>query len=234
MADQPPTAARRVDPTALQAARLHIGQIRATWPMLEDARTTRITRPHLALSGRAAASRDEDLRAERADRDAAIAYRALAASPAPLALAVLDAENEAITLLADLTWRIRSDLRQWSTVLETPPTDVDGRLTWLTTHLADTTPELVATAAGELRTAARAVMAAAGHQDADDWRPSGKRCPVCGQRSIQVWDLSHNRLEHTRECTGQHDDGKPCRCTGTDCPCERPGARPGSRHLWPA
>lgn len=223
-----------VDPTALQQARLHIGQIRVCWPMLGDARTARVSRPSVALSGRAAAMRDEDLRAERADRDAAVSYRALAASPAPVNLAVVDAETIAADQLRELHWTLHSDLRHWSRYIQPWPTTIDAQCSWLTEHLENASPALVDQAAVDLGQAARTVMGAVGHVEADDWRPSGLRCAVCGQRAITVWDRSTDLREWTRECTGQRDDGKPCRCDGNGCPCGRAGARAGSKHLWPA
>lgn len=221
-----------VDPTALQTARLHIGQIRVCWPMLDDARTARISRPSVALSGRAAASRDEDLRAERADRDAAIAYRALAAAPAPVNLAVVDAEAEVRTLISELSWLIRSDLRDWSRLIEPPPDDIDGRLTWLTGMLDNAAPTVVLAAGLALPPAARGLTRAVGYEV--EWQPTGRRCPACGQRAIHTWRESSDPRERTLECSGQRDDGKPCRCDGDECPCGRAGARAGSKHLWPA
>lgn len=223
-----------VDPTALQTARLSIGQTRVCWPMLAEARTARVSRGSVALSGRAAASRDEDLRAERADRDAAIGYRALAAEPAPVNLAVVDAELMAGEQLRELHWTLRSDLRHWGRYLRPWPGATDQRCTWLTEYLEHAGADLVDQAAKDLRQVAHTIAGAVGHQLADDWRTSGKRCPCCGQRAITIWDLSSDRREHTRECTGQTDDGRPCRCAGPDCDCGRPGARAGTRHLWPA
>lgn len=229
-----------VDPTALQTARLSIGQIRLCWPMLGDARTTRVTRPSVALSGRAAASRDADLRAERADRDAATTYRALAASPAPVRLEVVDAERNAVEALTALQWTIRSDLRQWSKLLVPWPTGVEQRLTWLTEMLDATSPAAVDQAAAELPRVARTLAGTVGHQLADDWRSMAtSRCPSCRQRALSLWDASPDRREHTVECTGEvYDDERdrnvPCRCAGDGCPCGRTGARSGSRHLWPA
>lgn len=222
------------DPTAIQQARLSIGQIRRCWPMLGPARTTRVTRPSVALVGRAAAARDADLRAERADRDAATTYRALAASPAPVNLAVVDAERNALEALTAIHWAIRSDLRQWSRLLVPWPTGVDQRLTWLTEMLDCTSAAAVDQAATELPPLARQLAGVVGHQLADDWKPTSRRCPCCGQRALSRWDASPDRREHTVECTGQGEDGRPCRCAGEGCPCGRAGARSGSRHLWPA
>lgn len=228
-----------VDPSALQTARLSVGQIRLCWPMLDDARTTRVTRPTMALSGRAAASRDADLRAERADRDAATTYRALAASPAPLNLAVVDVERQAVESLTAVQWTIRSDLRQWQRYLVPWPTGIEQRLTWLTEMLDAASAAAVDQAAADLPAIARRVAGAVGHQLADDWRPTSRRCPCCGQRALGLWDVSPDRREHTVECTGEaYDDERdrnvPCRCAGDGCPCARIGARSGSRHLWPA
>lgn len=227
-----------VDPSALQTARLSIGQIRLCWPMLGDARTTRVSRPHVALSGRAAATRDADLRAERADRDSTTTYRALAASPAPVRLEVVDAERNAVEALTALHWTIRSDLRQWQRYLVPWPTGIQQRLTWLTTMLDATSAAAVDQAAEELPRIARTLAAAVGHQLADDWKPTSRRCPSCGQRALSRWDASPDRREHTVECTGEtydeeRDRNVPCRCAGDGCPCGRPGARAGSKHLWP-
>jgi hypothetical protein len=226
-----------IDPTALQTARLHIGHIRVIWPTLDDARATRRTAAHGPLSGRAAASRDADLRAERADRDAAQTYRALATTPAPANLAVVDAEVEVLATIGATTWAVRSDLRQWSRLLPVIPAAVDGKLSWLTAMLDATSADVVDQAAHDLARAAWQLANALDVRLDDDWHPAGRRCPACGQRALYAWRESPDPREWTVECRGEVEDGdhtKPCRCAGDDCPCGRPGARPKTRHLWPA
>jgi hypothetical protein len=228
-----------IDPTALQTARLHIGHIRICWPTLDDARTARVSRPTVALSGRAAQARDADLRAERADRDAAQTYRALATTPAPANLAIVDAEVETLATIGATAWAIRSDLRQWGRYVPVIPAAVDSKLSWLTTMLEQTSPDVVDQAAADLRHAARGLCRAIGLRLDDDetWHANGKRCPACGQRALKVWRESPDPREWTIECRGEVEDGdrtKPCRCAGDDCPCGRPGARAKTRHLWPA
>lgn len=231
-----------VDPTALQTARLSCGQIRALWPMLGDARTSRITRPSVALSGRAAASRDADLRAERADRDTVVGYRALAASPAPVSLAVVDAEIETLSVVTATIWAVRSDLRQWSRAVPDVPHSLEGKTAWLTDMLDATAAGIVDQAADDLSSTARRLAGAVGLSLHDGWRASARRCPACRQRALHTWDASVDPREWTVECRGEllvddrpdHTRTTPCRCTGDTCPCARPGARKGSRHLWPA
>jgi hypothetical protein len=230
-----------IDPTALQTARLSIGQIRVCWPMLAEARTARVSRGSVALSGRAAASRDEDLRAERADRDGTVAYRALATTPAPTNLAVLDAEVEVHATIGATTWAIRSDLRQWSRLVPAIPAGVDGKLSWLTGMLEGTGPDVVDQAAKDLARSARMLASAVGIRLDDDetWHSLGRRCPSCGLRALWIWQESPDPREWTVECRGEIEDedcGRthPCRCAGPDCDCQRPGARPKTRHLWPA
>jgi hypothetical protein len=237
-----------VDPTALQAARLAIGHLRVTWPLLgdlRDASSARTVRSSAPLSARAREARDELLRAERADRGATLTYRALAPSPAPANLQLLDAEVETLATVGATAWAIRSDLREWTRgrhgVRHIPaiPHDVDGKLSWLTTGLDYTSPAVVDQAAADLTAAARRLASATGTRLDDDWRGSGKRCPACGLRALWTWRRSPVKGEATVECRGEPTDpdsgrSTPCRCRGDDCPCGRPGARPGTRHLWPA
>jgi hypothetical protein len=231
-----------VDPTALQAARLACGHLRVTWPLLGDlrdaasARTVRSTAP---LSARAREARDELLRAERADRASTLTYRALAPSPAPANLALLDAEGDAHTTIVATIWAVRSDLRQWSRHVPAIPETLDGKLSWLTAMLDGSSARVVDQAAQDLTTAARRLAAATRTRLDDDWHGSGKRCPACGLRALWTWRQSPVRGEATIECRGEPSDPQtgrsaPCRCRGDDCPCDRPGARAGTRHLWPA
>jgi hypothetical protein len=227
-----------VDPTALQAARLACGHLRVTWPLLADLRdasSARTVRSSAPLSARAKEARDELLRAERADRGATLTYRALAPSPAPANLAVLDAEREAHTAIVATIWAVRSDLRQWSGLVPAIPEGVAGKLTWITRMLDGTAAGVVDQAAVDLTAAARRLASATGTRLDDDWTAVGRRCPACGQKALYRWAQSTSRLEWATECRAEipGDRGTiPCRCAGDPCPCQRPGARPGTRHLW--
>lgn len=224
-----------VDPSALQAARLALGQIRMCWPLLADARTTRTPRSSAPLSAARRAAQDELVRAERADREAEQTYRALAASPAPLNLVVVDAEQATQDAITVTYWAIRNDLRQWSSsIARWPSLIIASQLTWLTGMLEHTAAHVVDQAAADLTNAVRQLAAVAGVRLDDDWRPLGRRCPNCGLRSLHRWNASTDRREHTIECTNNGGATEPCRCTGDSCPCARSGARTGSRHLWPA
>lgn len=231
-----------IDPTALQQARLAIGHIRVCWPHLDDMRdatSARTVRAIPQLSVGARERRDELLRAERADRDANQTYRALAPSPAPANLQLLDAELHALGVLHHVAWLIRCDLRQWSRYLEPWPTAIDARLTWITTMLEQTGPAVVADAQLPLDMAARRLAGAVQLRLDDDWHATGRRCPACGLRALHTWRQSTVQAEWTTECRGEpqiDDSGRttPCRCAGPDCPCARPGARLASKHLWPA
>jgi hypothetical protein len=235
-------AVTAVDPTALQAARLAIGHIRVCWPLLDDLRdasSARTVRTGGPLTARAREARDELLRAERADRATTLTYRASAPSPAPANLALLDAEVEVLATIGATTWAIRSDLRQWSRTVPVIPASVDGKLTWLTTMLDGTAAGVVDQAAADLTAAARRLAGATGTRLDDDWRATGRRCPACGLRALHAWRQSPQPAEWTVECRGEPTDphsGRTaaCRCRGADCPCARPGARAGTRHLWPA
>lgn len=226
-----------IDPTSLQAARLAVGHIRHTWPRLAGDRDTPTRSTHGAISERAAAARDAELRAERADREATTKYVALRPTPALANLAVVDAQIETLAAITAAAWAIRSDLRQWSRAIPAIPAPVDGKLTWLTGMLAATAPEVVDQAARDLHHAAGRLAGAAGLRLDDDWHPAG-RCPTCGLRALYAWRESTDPREWTVECRGEPLDDRerphPCRCAGPSCPCQRPGARAGSRHLWPA
>lgn len=230
-----------IDPTALQQARLHIGHIRTAWPHLEDARDAtlrRQARVTATISAKAAETRDAELRAERADREHAERYRALPAAPVPANLALVDAEVDAHATVVATIWAVRSDLRQWSRIVPDIPAPFHGKLSWLTGGLGYTSPDVVDQAARDLTTTARRLTTVLGRRLDDDWNPNGRRCPACTQRSLFAWTVSTDTREWTVECRGQVTDDRghvnPCRCTGTDCPCDRPGARERSHHLWPA
>lgn len=194
--------------------------------------------------------RDAQLRDEREDRDRAERFWALPSTKPPADLDVLDVRTSVLQAMHTSVLLARSDLAPWAghdglvDIPGGPPRHITARTVgtasvWLA-NVLEYLDSAAAAIAGELTPAGRDV-----HQvlqlDPDElWRPMGTaRCPACRQRSLYRWTASGDRRAWTRECRAQLTDGPdlrsvPCLCRGATCPCGRPAARSGSRHLWPA
>lgn len=191
--------------------------------------------------------RDAQLRAEREDRDATERYRALANTRPPADLDVIDVRTNVLQALHTSVLLTRSDLAPWlgrrGLALGEPPRRVTARTigaasSWLADAL-EHTAGAPAAIADELQTPVERVHQVLGLDADEPWKALGTaRCPACRQRSLYRWTASDDRRAWTRECRALFTDGpdrsKPCTCTGPACLCARPGARSGSRHLWPA
>ena len=191
--------------------------------------------------------RDAQLRAEREDRDATERYRALPSTRPPADLDVLDVRTSVLQALHTSVLLARSDLAPWLghqglAIPGGPPRHITARTIgtatmWLA-NVLEHTAGAAAAIASELQPASIHVHQVLGLDPDELWKPLGtSRCPVCRQRALYRWTASPDRRAWTRECRALLPDGersKPCLCRGTTCPCERPGARSGSRHLWPA
>ena len=193
------------------------------------------------------AQRDAQLRAEREDRDRAERFWALPSTRPPADLDILDVRGHVLKALHTSLLLARSDLGPWLgkrglAITAQPPNAVTphtigAAVGWLQAVL-DHTAGAPAAITAELAPAVRRVHQVLDLDPDEHWRSLGTaRCPACRQRALYRWTASTDRRAWTRECRALITDGertKPCTCRGASCPCARPGARNGSRHLWPA
>lgn len=196
------------------------------------------------------AQRDEQLRLEREDRDRTERYRALLSTRPPADLDVLDVRTNVLQVLHTSVLLARSDLGPWlgrrglAVTTEPPRRVTPGTIGAASRWLADVLEHTAAAPsaiAEELQPAVRRVQALPmlGLDPDDGWHSLGTaRCPGCRQRALYRWTASPDRRAWTRECRAllavdPARPPRPCLCAGAGCPCGRPGARPGSRHLWP-
>lgn len=249
---------------AARAAYYAIEQIHITADRIREAWTwlVELTEPGPAAAVPAPAMTDEQAERLEAAAHQARAYRAwnlahgttaLPASPAPVRLAVVDAQAVVDALLAHAVDRLRAAGHRPG-----HPVPVDGRpgvpdrLAWITGYrlgLGTTgrdgilliegaiatvrDPELAADVEQLLTRADRAARAAAadvddpGEQLIDPATSRPARCPACGRRSLQ------------RESTGLiRCVSQSCRCTGDaepdhpECGCRRWEKRPELAHVW--
>ncbi len=185
--------------------------------------------------------RDAAFRAERDDRDRTERFWALPSTRPPADLDVIDVRTNVLQVVHTSLLLARSDLAPWlgryGTAFGTPPrrvtvTTIYSATRWLADVLDFTGGTTAAAIALELGAAVTRVRAVAmlGLDPDDGWHAMGtSRCPACRQRALYRWADGPDRRAWTREC--RNDD---CTCAGAGCPCARDGARPGSRHLWPA
>jgi hypothetical protein len=185
-------------------------------------------------------------RQERADRVATLAAggSALAPSPAPLRVAVLDAQITAGRVVARVT-ELAATTIPAPTVRPHVPADVVAGLDWL----AGPGPVGVAAGAGVVvcrgvvweledqgllvelgrRLAAGAARArAAAGIGADRVVPfPGGRCPVCRSRSLELDRTLPGERWWVVRCISAS-----CRCQGPGCACGQRVRYAGRRHVW--
>lgn len=226
------------DPSTVQGARLAIGSIREALPVLVEARNAPLTRErrYPRPLGKAAAARlDELVAAERLDRLGQLrhGYIPRPAIPVPARLAVVDVEQQLRTTLGDLCWLASSQLRaRWELIwAPNAPAAVpfDAHLDYLTVAVGHVDQGLAAQTEKELDDASRLLLDVL--RLSAVWIPLPRRCPACDRRSLRGYLESPNVHEWTVICHGAQP---ACICAGVDCPCQRPGRRPATRHLWSA
>lgn len=120
----------------VRIARCHLDRLAAAWPMLDDHRDNTLTRrsPTTRHLGRAAALTLDDLiRVERGGRlsNERKGLHPLPASPTPVDLGLLDAEQLTVGALVELSWLAASTLRTrnlgWPPIVQ----DVPTMIAWL-------------------------------------------------------------------------------------------------------
>lgn len=224
------------DASTVQSVQLAIGQIREAWAYLDDDARMR-GRPRIRpwrLTPEAADLMDQLLREERADRpaNARLGLAPSAASTSPANLSVLDAEQHTLSVLHDLVHLAASELYRRTPMLVWAPAEaptIDMRLAYLATTAPLLGEQLARQAANQLTVVARLLRSALALVDV--WTPIVARCPACQRPTLRAQFSSPNVRAWTVECAGADP---ACICTGQECPCQRPGRRPVSRHLWSA
>jgi hypothetical protein len=242
------------DHGTVQVALLAIAQTREAWPYLEAAKDASLARHRpqpRPLTAAARAELDRILRAEKAER---VANQRAGLIPRlagfePARLAVIDAGQLAARTITDLVWLATEQLGDFNSrdpdirralALDgfpiRPPilAGVHPQLDYLADVIALDDENLldaafITAAAVELATSA-AMLRNVLHLD-ESWIPVARRCPCCQRRSIRAYLGSPNVREWTIVCRG---DRPACLCEGRNCPCQRPGRRPGTRHVWSA
>jgi hypothetical protein len=241
------------DPSVTQTALLAVGEIREAWPYLEPAKDAALGRyrpPARPLTAAARAELDRLLRAEKAERIANQRAGLIPRVPtsAPTRLAVIDAEQLAATTVKELMWigastqladfagdaQVR-DAATLDGVPRRPPIlfGIYPQLDFIADLLdlgEDLVDERYATTANAELTATAAMLRNVLHLD-ESWIPVDRRCPACQRRSLRAYLGSPHVREWTIICRG---DRPACLCDGRHCPCERPGRRPATRHVWSA
>lgn len=236
----PPTWAERRDAAGDAATRLH-----QSWSWLallvEPGPETSAGR---VLSDIERDRQAADLRVERYERTkVGASAAALAPSPAPIRLAVVD-------LQAYLTHRVRRvasrcaraavpvgyrpagaavpQLLDWLTVGRPPAPWIGSATGVLERRCAfDRCPAgTLSWAAEQLRHADQLARVAAG-VFTDRLAPLPDRCPVCRLRSLQLDYTSDQRNSWSVVCTSTR-----CVCSGTGCPCRHRIRYEGRRHAW--
>lgn len=171
-------------------------------------------------------------RAERADltetRRQGLAPRG--ASPAPLRIAVLDAQIIALATATDAAWAASSALRTRPMLAYVMPIGDDHRRfeaagEYLTVTLALIHPDLAGSIGTDLDAAARTARTATGAGPGR--KPLAATCPACGRRSLVA--TTYDTDDAIVTC-----DRGDCRCRGVDCLCRRPQRSPGGKHMWAA
>jgi hypothetical protein len=225
-------SARQQHPNTLGALAA-LAALRDAWRYLPDMIEPGSRRQTTRTLGPAAiASLNRLHRAERADltdqQRHGLAPKA--PSPAPLRVAVLDAQILAAGLATDAAWTCSSALRTRPMLgYVMPAGDDHARFTAAAGYLAVALllihPDLAGTLGADLDAAARTCLAAA------DLEPDRHRldvsCPACGRRSLDAVTVD---MGSAATVTCSRPD---CRCHGVDCLCRRPFRQPGARHIWP-
>lgn len=217
------------------AARTALARLRTAWDYLADSLEPGPTSrgEHALTPGRRAAL-DRLTRAERVDRHAtqAAGHTPSGPHPAPLRVAVLDAQVFAVLAAADAAWMAASAIRTrgWPFTYHPAWADDTERFSAACDYLAVTVPRLdvplVEEIGDDLSTADRVARAIAGV--GSDERPVKAECPACEHRSLVADVGPANPADWTIRCTWT-----TCRCRGVDCGCNRPVRWPGRRHQWP-
>lgn len=218
---------RPADPTAVERIRVACAQIIEAWPYLNAARDATMSRSPgsgRVLTARAALTLDDVIRAERGGRlfNERHGHVPLPATAAPVNVHIVDVERAATETLRDLAWWAASHLAGqgwgWPPLRPTIPGDPCAFLTCAAKHLGG----IARPAGAELASTATRLFRAVGLDE--QWHQVGHRCPVCKRRTLL-------RYADTVMCSGR---APRCVCDGDGCPCTRPGAAPGSDHLWQA
>lgn len=186
------------------------------------------------LTPAAKAVRVRQWRAERADLAETLrnGHAPRGASPAPLQVAVLDAQIAAVDAAVDAAHLACSALRTramlgWSTPHADDQVRFESAVGYLKVALRLIAPELAGVLGTDLHHAAQQAARITGTAAARIDFGHGP-CPACGRRSLvaQVTSIFDNALI---TCTRPD-----CRCRGTDCLCRRPTRVPDLRHIWPS
>jgi hypothetical protein len=206
------------------------------WPWLADMlepgtpiRTRRVLGPaaRAQLIRRAQAERVDLVETQRQG------LAPVGATPAPLRVAVLNAQAVAVGAVVDAAWVVSSALRRQPMLAFTIAGSgyqerFRAAVEYLRVTLRLIDPDLAGAIGVELDRADRQARAACGI--APDRRRFGDvACPACGRRSLVIRTLGTDSA--AVEC-----DRGDCRCRGVDCLCRQPARSRncGARHMWDA
>lgn len=223
------------DPTTAQTARLAIGHILEAWPYLDEARQAALRRERPRRGPLTAAQRaelDALVRAERLDR-LGQQRRGLVPQPAvaaPARVAIIDAEVHTRQTLVDQVYAVAEQLGTnrwwWLPALDGP---VPSLAMWLDLHVDDLDANQGTRLAGTLNQTAQQLLSAL--RLTEQWTAVAAECPACNRRTLRAYLGSPQTRDHTIRCHGRDP---ACICNGRSCPCQRPGRRAATAHVWPA
>lgn len=211
------------------------GSLRTAWGWLATASTPgRGRRNQRALSESAKAKRDNQARAERADRHALLTSGRVPTgqTSAPVNLTAVMAREQIAQEVDSTAWRMASAMRnlKFTTSYRPNGANADARfrtgLDWISTNAPRLTDRTLINETYEglsaADTLARNVIG-----EGTDRRRLAAECPACGRRSL-AWDCSSDRYEEWHVlCTSD-----TCRCQGLDCTCKIPDRQHGMTHVW--
>lgn len=211
-----------------------LSRVTAAWDWLDvSLEPGPATTGRTVLSDAHRARLDRLARAERADRHATIqaGYTPDVPSPAPLRIAVLDAQVAVLDTIVNCAWWCTSALRARGPMLAwTPygeaPARFRGAASYLNVAVRLVSPQLAAEVAGQLDQADRSARAAAGV--GPDRRALGADCPACGRRALEAEIGPVDQREWYITCR------RDCRCQGINCGCRLPLRYAGMAHIWPS